>query len=51
MTGSGELVEVQATAERGVFNREALDEMLDLAARGSERITVAQREAVEVVRA
>jgi len=51
MTGSGELVEVQATAERGVFNREALDEMLDLAARGSERITEAQREAVEVVRA
>jgi ribonuclease PH len=51
MTGSGELVEVQATAERGVFDREALDEMLDLAARGSERITEAQREAVEVVRA
>jgi len=51
MTGSGELVEVQATAERGVFTREALDEMLDLAARGSERITEAQREAVEVVRA
>jgi len=51
MTGSGELVEVQATAERGVFDRKALDEMLDLAARGSERITEAQREAVEVVRA
>jgi ribonuclease PH len=51
MTGSGELVEVQATAERGVFDRETLDEMLDLAARGSERITEAQREAVGVVRA
>jgi ribonuclease PH len=51
MTGSGELVEVQATAERGVFGRDELDAMLDSAAKGIERIVAAQREAVEVVRA
>jgi ribonuclease PH len=51
MTGAGELVEVQATAERGVFARDELDAMLDAAAKGIERIVAAQREAVEAVRA
>jgi ribonuclease PH len=51
MTGAGELVEVQATAERGVFGRDELDAMLDSAARGIELIVAAQRDAVEVVRA
>jgi ribonuclease PH len=51
MTGTGELVEVQATAERGVFGREELGAMLDSAARGVDLIVAAQREAVEVVRA
>jgi ribonuclease PH len=46
MTGDGELVEVQATAEKVAFTRDGLDEMLDLAADGIERIDRAQQEAV-----
>src|SRR5205085_9838106 len=38
MTGSEQLVEVQATAERTAFDRAALDSMLDLAADGIGRI-------------
>ena len=38
MTGDGRLVEVQATAEREPFYRDELDELLDLAAAGIERI-------------
>jgi ribonuclease PH len=43
-TGAGELIEVQATAERVTFSRERLDELLDLAAGGIEQITAAQQE-------
>ena len=46
MTGAGELVEVQATAERTAFSRDELDVMLDLASAGIERIVRAQEEAV-----
>lgn len=45
-TGDGALIEVQATAEREPFPRERLDELLDLAAEGIERIAEAQREAL-----
>ncbi len=45
-TGSGTLIEVQATAEREPFPRESLDELLDLAAEGIEQITEAQRKAL-----
>jgi ribonuclease PH len=45
-TGEGDLIEVQATAERVTFSRERLDELLDLAAGGIEHITVAQRDAL-----
>jgi ribonuclease PH len=45
MTGSGNLVEVQGTAEGEPFSREQLDEMLSLAAGGIERLTAIQREA------
>jgi ribonuclease PH len=45
MTGDGRLVEVQATAEQEPFSRERLDEMLELAAGGIERIAQAQVEA------
>jgi ribonuclease PH len=45
MTGGGELVEVQATAEGEPFSRELLDELLDLAAVGIDQLTVAQLEA------
>ena len=46
MTGAGGLVEVQATAERIVFDRDALDTMLDLAHEGIETISQAQRDAL-----
>jgi ribonuclease PH len=44
VTGDGELVEVQATAERTAFPREALDEMLDLAEGGVAQIRDAQQD-------
>ena len=43
MTGDGELVEVQGTAEGRPFRRSHLDEMLDLAAKGIAEIVDAQR--------
>ncbi len=46
MVGDGSLVEVQATAERKPFDREALDALLDLATAGIEEIAEAQREAL-----
>src|SRR5262245_3840032 len=42
MTGEGDLVEVQATAERDPFSRELLDELLDLASGGIGTLTGAQ---------
>jgi ribonuclease PH len=50
-TGDGRLVEVQATAERDPFGRAQLDELLDLAALGIERIRSEQERAVQVERA
>jgi ribonuclease PH len=44
MTGSGQLIEVQGTAEGATFSRAELDELLDLAAGGIETITAAQRD-------
>jgi len=38
MTGSGEIVEIQGTAERKVFSREGLDAMLDVATGGIEEL-------------
>ena len=46
MRGDGQLIEVQATAERNVFDRDQLDELLDLAASGIERLAALQKEAV-----
>jgi ribonuclease PH len=46
MTGEGRLVEVQGTAERRPFDREELDRLLDLAARGISRIISLQEEAL-----
>ena len=46
MRGDGRLIEVQATAERNVFGREQLDELMDLAAAGIEQLAAAQKEAV-----
>jgi ribonuclease PH len=46
MTGAGELVEVQATAEGDPFPRASLDELLDLSERGIRLLTAKQEEAV-----
>ena len=43
MTGNGELIEVQGTAEGKPFQRAQLDELLDLAAAGVKQIVSAQR--------
>ena len=43
MTGSGELIEVQGTAEGRPFRRSQLDDLLDLATKGITEIVVAQR--------
>jgi ribonuclease PH len=42
MTGTGKLIEVQATAEGEPFARATLDDLLELAAKGVEQITRAQ---------
>jgi ribonuclease PH len=47
MTGGGRLVEVQATAERAPFDREGLDELLDLGAAGIASIREAQEAALD----
>ena len=46
MTGAGRLVEVQGTAEREPYTREQLDEMLDVAAHGIDRLVAIQADAV-----
>jgi ribonuclease PH len=51
MTGSGQLVEVQATAEGAPFSRDQLDEMLELGSFGIDEISAAQRAAAEAVHA
>jgi ribonuclease PH len=47
MTGSGRLVEVQATAERAPFDRDGLNELLDLGAKGIGDIREAQKAALD----
>ncbi len=46
MTGSGEFVEVQGTAEQAPFDRATLDVLLDLALAGCAELTRAQTEAL-----
>jgi ribonuclease PH len=48
MTGDGRFVEVQGTAERGVFDRTALDAMVDLATVGIGELTMHQQKALGV---
>jgi ribonuclease PH len=50
MTGDGQYVEVQATAERVPFDRARLDGLLDLAAAGIDELAAVQREAIDVPR-
>jgi ribonuclease PH len=47
MTGAGEFVEVQGTAEQMAFGRGRLDEMLGLAERGIRQLVTLQRRALE----
>jgi len=47
MTGQGELVEVQATAERTPLSRASLDELLELAETGIRHLREAQERATE----
>jgi ribonuclease PH len=46
MTGAGEFIEVQGTAESRPFSRELLDRQLDLATQGIARLTQIQRHAL-----
>jgi ribonuclease PH len=48
MTGAGNLIEVQGTAEGAPFSRAQLDELMSLAASGIEKTVAAQREALGV---
>jgi ribonuclease PH len=50
MTGDGRFVEVQSTAEKVPFERERLDELLDLAASGIEELKGFQEQAIAVPR-
>jgi ribonuclease PH len=47
MTGAGEFVEVQGTAEQVPFGRAHLDGLLDLAARGIRQLVALQRRALD----
>jgi len=47
MSGAGNLVEVQGSAEKATFSRRQMDEVLDLAAIGITELVAAQKEAVE----
>lgn len=46
MTGTGKFVEVQGTAEKGVFDRSALDELIDLAEKGIRELLEHQEKAL-----
>ncbi|OZG66519.1 ribonuclease PH [Bifidobacterium eulemuris] len=48
MTGSGEFVELQGTAEHRPFTRKELDALLDLAAKGNKELQAAQRAALSL---
>jgi ribonuclease PH len=47
MTGAGEFVEVQGTAEQVAFSKRRLDELLDLAEHGIRQLVALQRRALE----
>jgi len=47
LRGDGQLVEVQATAERNAFTREQLTSLLDLAATGIDQLAEIQRRAID----
>ena len=44
MTGSGGIVEIQGTAEKEPFSREAFGQLMDLAAKGIGELSALQRD-------
>jgi ribonuclease PH len=46
MTGQGNIIEVQGTAEGSPFSRKELDELLDLAGKGVQELIILQKEAL-----
>lgn len=46
MTGSGQFIEIQGTAEHRPFSREELNQLLDLAEKGNKELQAAQRAAL-----
>jgi ribonuclease PH len=46
MTGEGELVELQGTAEGAPFGRPIVDQLLDLAEEGIDQLLALQRQAL-----
>ena len=46
MTGTGKFVEVQGTAEKGVFDRDALNELIDMAEDGIKELLQGQEKAL-----
>jgi ribonuclease PH len=49
MTGAGEFIEIQGTAERKPFNKKRMDEMLKLASEGISALIESQRKALKDV--
>ncbi|MFD0704434.1 ribonuclease PH [Alloscardovia venturai] len=47
MTGSGDFIEIQGTAEGAPYSRETLNTLLDLAAKGNKELQAAQKAALE----
>jgi len=43
MTGKGEFIEIQGTAERKTFNKEQMDKLLGLAGKGISELIEMQR--------
>ena len=50
MTGSGRFIEVQGTAEQEPFSRDELNQLLDLAGKGCDRLAVLQHETLSTSR-
>ncbi|MCX7016340.1 MAG: ribonuclease PH [Candidatus Sumerlaeota bacterium] len=48
MTGSGQLVEVQGTAEGAPFSRERMNELIDLAGEGIQRVIAVQKQVLGI---
>ncbi len=46
MTGNGDIIEIQGTAENESFNRNELNELMDLAEKGIEKLIKMQREVI-----